>query len=680
MTLYVRSLQQTTLSFSSPIDDSEFHLDQRSDKVLPLWVAQLPGFGRLWADEKVLVATDAAFAAVITSIPPGELPGGGGLTVSSGSQAVLPEYVYVASGSSDNTGIAAVFNAMKVNGKATGQLTLIGNIQLSTPLILDGGYANVGNAPAGGVGENFRLKTIGSITLSAGATLTVRGMYAPELDIRLQGGGSRRRVTDAAMSSASNQTQLTSATANFTAADVGRYVRVEGASTAGEAPLIARIVSRTSATIVVLDKAAKHTVSAAACVVGDIGLYLTDIIDHTLRFYGNSYLGMGWYVDDQLTYATAVRQGSYYSTTEGCGQGWFIRADEGDFGKIHHCFDMSTDGLVIADSADTIIGYLSIFEAATQNYGLIADNCFGLHWGKVELGDRATGALAKIVGGNVGIWDELYLTRFNAGAGLELVDCATGTITALHSNNTTNPLHIRGSDVRVLSFWSEGSDTTPLLIEAGNTNTTCNVEVMFDASFVLGSLAQIAASITGGNVKVNGQCRAWNQGSLVSNMVNCLSTGVILDVRGLKDYDQAAGAFSVAMPAFAQYGNLVVTDADRTFLKLQDVPTNLANLQPAGQVASPVSGTSYPNNTHRTIEFQLQVVMFGDATTPGNFTFTRTPPGGSAAGCGATYSGGVANQTVQATQTFTVPPGWSWSYTNVNSAKGALQQSYWRYV
>lgn len=77
MTMYVRALQPVTVSFSN--NGAEYHLDQRAAyQVLPLWVAQLAGFDRLWSNHVVQVATDTAFSNVITSIPAGETGSGGG--------------------------------------------------------------------------------------------------------------------------------------------------------------------------------------------------------------------------------------------------------------------------------------------------------------------------------------------------------------------------------------------------------------------------------------------------------------------------------------------------------------------------------------------------------------------------------------------------------------------------
>lgn len=77
MTMYARAID-VTVSFGNPEETGDhFTLSVSSGvKVLPLWAAQFPGFGRLWAAGHVVVATDAAMTQIITSIPASELPGG----------------------------------------------------------------------------------------------------------------------------------------------------------------------------------------------------------------------------------------------------------------------------------------------------------------------------------------------------------------------------------------------------------------------------------------------------------------------------------------------------------------------------------------------------------------------------------------------------------------------------
>ncbi|AVO24968.1 hypothetical protein KHQ84_gp023 [Rhodococcus phage Finch] len=73
-TLYVRNETSTPIT-ANAIGAARFELSakgQRGDnKVLPLSVANLPGFQRIWAatPARVTVATDPAFSNVVTSIP-----------------------------------------------------------------------------------------------------------------------------------------------------------------------------------------------------------------------------------------------------------------------------------------------------------------------------------------------------------------------------------------------------------------------------------------------------------------------------------------------------------------------------------------------------------------------------------------------------------------------------------
>jgi hypothetical protein len=79
-----------------------------------------------------------------------------------------------------------------------------------------------------------------------------------------------RRVADGAMSSTSNPTQLSSATASFVSGDIGSAVRVPGAGTSG-ADLSAIIVSISSGTVAVLNTGATTTVSGAAVTIAAAG-------------------------------------------------------------------------------------------------------------------------------------------------------------------------------------------------------------------------------------------------------------------------------------------------------------------------------------------------------------------------------------------------------------------------
>lgn len=101
------------------------------------------------------------------------------------------------------------------------------------------------------------------LELSPQTTIRFKDGTADLKMLRNAGFAAQRSVTDAAISSSSNPTHLSSATAAFTSADVGRTVVVAGAYDDGQ-NLVANIVSITSGTVVVLDRPAYTTVSAAA--------------------------------------------------------------------------------------------------------------------------------------------------------------------------------------------------------------------------------------------------------------------------------------------------------------------------------------------------------------------------------------------------------------------------------
>ena len=95
---------------------------------------------------------------------------------------------------------------------------------------------------------------IGAMNATAIQTLTIAG----------------RTVTDGAMSSITNPTYLTSATAAFVSGDVGTAVRVVGAGVAG-ADLVTTIASISSGTVAVLTAGASTTVTGAMASLGSVG-------------------------------------------------------------------------------------------------------------------------------------------------------------------------------------------------------------------------------------------------------------------------------------------------------------------------------------------------------------------------------------------------------------------------
>ena len=103
-------------------------------------------------------------------------------------------------------------------------------------------------------------------TLDAtGATITLSAAADCNLVQNQNAVTPQRSVADAAVTAGS--ATVTSATAAFTVADVGRTLVVDGASGGGEGPLVGIITAVTNATTVVLDSPAADTVSGAAAKV-----------------------------------------------------------------------------------------------------------------------------------------------------------------------------------------------------------------------------------------------------------------------------------------------------------------------------------------------------------------------------------------------------------------------------
>jgi hypothetical protein len=121
-----------------------------------------------------------------------------------------------------------------------------------------------------------------------------------------------RTVLDGAMSSVTNPTFLTSATAAFVSGDVGLPVRVIGAGTAG-ADLVTTVASVTSGTVAVLASPCLTTVTAKQVSVGFVGSGYVAGDTFTVTQSGGS--------NDLITVATVGASGVPLSLSIGVGQG-----------------------------------------------------------------------------------------------------------------------------------------------------------------------------------------------------------------------------------------------------------------------------------------------------------------------------------------------------------------------
>lgn len=179
MTLYVRALAPISLSVSEDGTGSEFTLNQRvSYKVLPVWAAQKPGFQRLWAANKVQVATDSAFTHVVTSIPTSETATSTILSVNGKIGDVVLTKSDIGLENADNTSDAnkpvstAAQTALNLKANLSGGAAFSGTVSATnprwtSPLITNGLFDSSGNAL---LGINRATSAVSYFTLSNAAT------------------------------------------------------------------------------------------------------------------------------------------------------------------------------------------------------------------------------------------------------------------------------------------------------------------------------------------------------------------------------------------------------------------------------------------------------------------------------------------------------------------------------
>lgn len=132
-------------------------------------------------------------------------------------------------------------------------------LRAGAPIVQSGGlwvYTAVGTGGATVIGQSGHPVTGYFDVANAIESATDSGLWKT----------AERTVTDAAMSSSTNPSFLTSATAAFTSGDIGKQVLVAGAS-AASATLIGIINSINSATVAVLSQVASTTVTAARATI-----------------------------------------------------------------------------------------------------------------------------------------------------------------------------------------------------------------------------------------------------------------------------------------------------------------------------------------------------------------------------------------------------------------------------
>ena len=449
--------------------------------------------------------------------------------------------------------ITAAFNAMKVGGKAQGTLIIPENVNVTTPVVLDGGYVDVKNDPNWTTGSKtrFRLKMDGSITYTgtAGQGLVVRGFYQPELELYFKDGGYRRSIT-ATMAAGSNVVTY----AGFTADYVGRTISVPNAAAYGE--LHATIVSVVPGVSAVLSATAANAVSAVTARVYQVAIHVENIIGASLWVDGNNFAGTLLHFDGSDLQASSSVVMTTVKKLRGlrCGQTLFQRHMHGGFGGYEDVWDsMAYNPSYIGHSDDTAILHSEHIVDRTAPHALRIEACNNLYVGYWDGGDTVTQSCVFVTGGqpstefsSVGVrFAHLRIggtpltamgngTEATLPVGLRVVDVASMQIDQLTTTRAVIGAQIEGSNVNIKRHHSITQDTTPLVIKGTPIYPGPRVDVKADYHFNYKGCAVIDSSVVDGIIKLSGHMDySTNQSGQAVWAVDCASATAILDVSGL---------------------------------------------------------------------------------------------------------------------------------------------------
>lgn len=576
-----------------------------------------------------------------------------------------------ATGTADSAAILAAFNGMKDgNGHASGTLVIKGNAALDTALVLDGGYSDL-EADAdftSGDGRHFAIVCQdGSLipSTTAAKALTLRGFHEPVIDVRFQGGGNGRSVTDAAMTS--GQATLTSATAAFTSADVGRTVTVDGAGVSG-GPLLTEITAVTDAATATVCTNAAITVSGARATITTNALQLENLVGMTLTLHGVNYAGTLCHAETRGIQANRIRLGHVkriYATY--CGRGIAFAGLEA-FGSMDQLWiDDCTWGDVWSNVNDTNVVHYEGGAFNTTNYPFVAAvNCGGNHWGTMTFGDRpASEGMIAIYGGSFGTINTVRCTAYMPGSaptynGLVVVDTKSLVVKSLQTARCNYSLWSRGGDIVIGKHFSEGSDGRVVQIEPGVTRTAPTVITDIRSSNNYNEVAYVTAGVTGGLLKIRGVADTYNFGGAGGvYAINCQSTAMLLDVTDFADYITTARTTTAGSLFCATQGNVFGVARAR----LGKPPAN-HGAAPAA-IAGFALNALQTNTSGKTLNVGLQLHCDPSSGTAAYVTVLVGPNGGLSQvsreirqlPAGVTQAASTASDYGIS---FRVPPGWVW--------------------
>lgn len=375
----------------------------------------------------------------------------------------------------DSAALLATFNAMKADGThATGVLYVpAGSCVLATPLVLDGGYANVANSNEAQYATNnlgrFSLQMDGSFKVAAGTgtALTIKNMHDARLSIAFIGGGQASDV--ALLLQAMSGMDLDLYAQNF----AGLVSKADGATVANDLTM-----SRVRSLV---------AVNCGKCLdwrninaFGSID-YIWD---------NNNVLGSYFFncADIDIGYLTNFSPASQTN-------GWH-------FDGCNNCGIQDID---LGDRATASILRISSDGGNPSDFGYIG-NC--------RVSSNGTPA-----------------------ACVTLDEVSSITIHRLQTTGTVKGLQILGggqNKIKVVHHFSLSQDTNPLYI-GPHTNNTPLIEVGCHYRNCKNEAVKIITGLTGGSLKLSGQIDTFNNAGSTSVFgIDCASAAFVVDVAGLE--------------------------------------------------------------------------------------------------------------------------------------------------
>lgn len=338
--------------------------------------------------------------------------------------AALTREITVSGAAGDTAAITAAITAMTTAGKVTGTAETVRSsyARINAATTINLGYTDTGASWSTVSHEKVRLRLDILPDANLGAALTIKGGYNCELDINVLGGGNRATVTDAATTNGS--TTVTSVAAVTGGLKAGAIVEISGAGYTPEGTTESLQVSvrsvNTGANTFVVSEAAFATLTGATMIWMDVAVRLEDHLGLTWRIQGKAYDGcvLAGDATDDSTKRIRGLCGPNQLNGEGVGKTIFWKSMEAH-GSMGTIWGSSATPDYFGSCADIHVDHFEggvYDQTITPQCYLILDRCNELNDWSLSFGDRATEALIKIIGGDVGRFSQIRCTTYQCQA------------------------------------------------------------------------------------------------------------------------------------------------------------------------------------------------------------------------------------------------------------------------